>query len=113
MMQRLFVYGTLAPGRANAHVLEGIDGRWEEAAVTGKLYPAGWGAAQGFPGLVPDECGDEVRGFVFSSDQLAAHWQRLDDFEGEGYLRVLATVTRKDGSKIEAFLYALSEKPAE
>ena len=37
-MQRLFVYGTLAPGRANAHVLTGIDGTWEEASVTGKRY---------------------------------------------------------------------------
>lgn len=107
MTQRLFVYGTLAPGRANAHILGGIDGSWEAASVRGTLYPEGWGAAAGFPALVPDECGQVVEGFLFSSDQLADHWPRIDDFEGEGYERVLATVTREDGSQVDAFLYAL------
>jgi gamma-glutamylcyclotransferase (GGCT)/AIG2-like uncharacterized protein YtfP len=39
-MATLFVYGTLGPGRPNAHVLEGIGGSWQEGHV-GKL--AGFG----------------------------------------------------------------------
>ena len=32
-MERLFVYGTLAPGRPNEHVLGEIEGSWEAATV--------------------------------------------------------------------------------
>ena len=49
MTERLFVYGSLAPGESNAHVLAGIDGTWEPATVTGTLHPEGWGATLGFP----------------------------------------------------------------
>jgi gamma-glutamylcyclotransferase (GGCT)/AIG2-like uncharacterized protein YtfP len=37
MTNRLFVYGTLAPGRPNEHVFAEIPGRWEAATVKGKL----------------------------------------------------------------------------
>ena len=107
MSQRLFVYGTLAPGRVNAHILDGIDGRWETATVKGIVYAEGWGAAAGFGAVVLDERGPEVGGFLFTSTQLADHWPRIDEFEGEGYERVVATVRRADGTQIEAFLYAL------
>ncbi len=108
MPHRLFVYGTLAPGRSNAHVLAPIPGEWEPATVTGTLLPEGWGAAAGYPGLILDEHGAEVAGFLFSSDALAEHWPRLDAFEGEGYERVLTTATRTDGTTVEAYVYALA-----
>lgn len=84
MMHRLFVYGTLAPRRPNAHVLADVPGTWVPATVAGRLLPEGWGAAIGYPGIVLDEHGDEVHGLVFSSERLAEHWARLDEFEGEG-----------------------------
>ena len=46
----LFVYGTLAPGQVNAHVLAPLSGAWTEAQVSGTLHDAGWGAAHGCPG---------------------------------------------------------------
>ena len=52
MPDRLFVYGTLAPGRSNAHVLATVPGTWEPATVRGTLFPEGWGAALGYPGIV-------------------------------------------------------------
>lgn len=107
-MQRLFVYGTLAPGRPNAHVLAGIPGEWEPASVSGRLFQEGWGAAAGYPGIVLDEQGETVEGFLFSSQHLSAHWPRLDAFEGEGYQRVSTTATRKDGTVVEAYIYTLS-----
>jgi len=108
MVNRLFVYGTLAPGRANAHMLAGVPGTWEPATARGALYPEGWGAAQGYPGFVPDEAGEEVHGLVFSSDALAAHWARLDAFEGEGYARVLVPVTlRHGGEVVQACVYRI------
>ena len=109
MTERLFVYGTLAPGRPNEHVLAVVPGEWEPASVTGTLHPEGWGAAAGYPGIVLDDHGGEVRGFLFSSDSLAEHWARLDEFESEGYERVLTSVKRKDGTVVEAYIYRLNE----
>jgi gamma-glutamylcyclotransferase (GGCT)/AIG2-like uncharacterized protein YtfP len=34
-MESLFVYGTLGPGRPNAHILEKIGGTWREGHVAG------------------------------------------------------------------------------
>lgn len=113
MTERLFVYGTLAPGRVNAHVMADIPGRWEPASVIGTLLQEGWGAAAGFPGIVLDEDGAEVSGLVFSSDHLAEHWARLDEFEGEGYRRVPTTATLADGSRVQAYVYSLSDTAAQ
>lgn len=108
MTHRLFVYGTLAPGRPNAHVLADIPGKWEPATVIGTLLQEGWGAAAGYPGIVLDQQSSEVDGFLFSSEKLAEHWTRLDEFEGEGYERVVTAVKRKDGTVVDACIYKLS-----
>lgn len=108
MIERLFVYGTLAPGRPNAHMLADVRGHWEPATVRGRLFEQGWGAAAGYPGIVLDEQGEEVRGLIFSSDELAEHWQRLDEFEGAGYERARASALLVDGSRVEAYIYQLS-----
>ena len=64
----------------------------------GHLKHRGWGAEMGYPGLVLDEAGEEVKGFVFSSEHLSEHWDALDEFEGEQYKRVLTEVYLDDGS---------------
>ena len=65
-MQRLFVYGTLAPGRPNSHMLEAIGGAWRRASVRGTLHPEGWGATLGYPAIVLGEDGRKVEGSLFS-----------------------------------------------
>jgi len=107
-MQHLFVYGTLAPGRANHEVLQDIPGSWEAATLRGTLLEEGWGAAMGCPGIVPSVDGDEVEGFVFSSAHLADHWPRLDALEGEGYQRVPVTVRVNETHDVVAYVYALN-----
>ncbi len=107
MIQRLFVYGTLAPGRPNEHMLDGIAGSWEDAIVIGTLHPEGWGAGMGYPGIVLDKDGEAIEGFLFSSDKLSDHWAKLDKFEGEGYERVLVVAKRKDNSAVDAYVYTL------
>jgi gamma-glutamylcyclotransferase (GGCT)/AIG2-like uncharacterized protein YtfP len=104
MTDRLFVYGTLAPGRPNEHVLAGLSGSWEPASVRGMLLHEGWGAAVGYPGIVLDAHGEEIQGVIFSSPELAAHWPQLDAFEGGGYERVLTTATLRDGAAVAAYI---------
>ena len=107
VIERLFVYGTLGPGRPNEHVLDAIGGSWETATVTGTLRHEGWGAELGYPGIDLDEHGGEVEGFLFTSENLSGHWAVLDEFEGEAYERVLAKVKIKDGSIVDAYIYML------
>lgn len=109
-MERLFVYGTLGPGRPNEHILLKIGGTWQPASVRGRLVRAGWGFERsGFPALVPDAHGEEVAGHVFVSPNLAAHWPALDAFEGEDYVREAAKAVLADGTEVEAWVYALAE----
>ncbi|MFG6094388.1 gamma-glutamylcyclotransferase family protein [Leptothoe sp. ISB3NOV94-8A] len=110
MTHRLFVYGTLAPGRPNEHVLADVPGNWEPATVIGTLVQEGWGAAVGYPGIILDKHGSEIKGFLFSSERLAEHWSRLDKFEGEGYERVLTTVKLEDETAMDAYIYQLRAK---
>lgn len=108
MIEQLFVYGTLAPGRANAHQLAGLKGTWTPATIRGRLYENGWGAALGFPAVIPDDDGDLIKGFIFKSADLNEHWQRLDEFEGEGYQRVIVTAEYDDATPTQAYVYALN-----
>jgi len=107
MIKKLFVYGTLGPGRPNEHILRNIGGSWEVASVTGTLHHEGWGAAVGYPGITLDKDGDKVEGFLFSSVNIAEHWSELDEFEGEAYERVLTTVELQNKTIVKAFVYTL------
>lgn len=107
MKNRLFVYGTLGPGRPNAHVLENIGGEWSEAFVLGRLVEAGWGAKAGYPALVIDDAGDRIDGFLFTSENLAENWSILDAFEGEEYERVSVQAHFPDGRSMLAQVYSL------
>ncbi|MDZ3826928.1 gamma-glutamylcyclotransferase family protein [Pseudomonas monsensis] len=106
-MEHLLVYGTLGPGRPNEHIMLNIGGTWHPASLKGRLAQAGWGAEMGFPGLVIAADGEDILGYVFSSDHFAARWAELDAFEGAEYQRVLTQVRLADGSTLDAHVYAL------
>lgn len=108
-MKKLFVYGTLCPGRSNAHILENIGGEWLAGSVTGTFYENGWGAAAGFPGIVLEQQGPRVAGYLFSSANLEAHWPMLDEFE-DGYDRVEVQVTTAEGEQQVAWIYQLQPR---
>jgi gamma-glutamylcyclotransferase (GGCT)/AIG2-like uncharacterized protein YtfP len=107
MAGRLFVYGTLCPGGPNEHILSAIGGTWEQASVNGYLKKIGWGADMGYPGIILENAGDEIKGYIFCSDKLENYWEELDDFEGEEYERVLTRVKTKDKKRLEAYIYIL------
>ena len=63
----------------------------------------------GYPGIVLDNFGDEIKGYIFSSDMLDSRWNELDDFEGEEYKRILVKVKTKDKRTVEAYIYILRD----
>lgn len=111
MIPRLFVYGTLAPGQVHADQLTPVTGDWQPATFRGRLYPWGWGAAAGYPGLVPDQEAEPISGWVLTSSDLPDHWSRLDAFEGAGYRRVSGVAHDADGRPLSVHLYALIDDP--
>jgi len=114
----LFVYGTLAPGRLNAHVLTSLSGAWTEAQISGSLHDAGWGAAHGCPGarLLDNDIDkmaadsyptDAVKGVLFESTDLADYWQTLDDFEGTEYQAEITTAHLVTGEYRRCVVYTV------
>jgi gamma-glutamylcyclotransferase (GGCT)/AIG2-like uncharacterized protein YtfP len=88
----LAVYGTLAPGRPNHHVVAPLGGEWTDGLIEGDLLPLGWGAALGYLGFRPRAGGDAVAVQVLTAPLLATAWPALDRFEGPGYRRILVPV---------------------
>lgn len=107
-IHRLFIYGTLAPGRPNEHILKPLNGTWQPATVKGFLKQQGWGKDLGYPGIELDNNGDTIEGFLFTSEHLASFWQQLDAFEGEEYQRVLVKVFVND-EEVTAYIYQLKK----
>ncbi|WPF65744.1 MULTISPECIES: gamma-glutamylcyclotransferase [unclassified Corynebacterium] len=112
--QRLFVYGTLGPGRPNEHLLSPYGGTWARGHVRGRLREEGWGAAMGYPGLIldspgntPESAAQTVSGWVLTSAELDRAWAELDAFEGPEYRRVEAEVTLDGGDTVRTWVYAL------
>jgi gamma-glutamylcyclotransferase (GGCT)/AIG2-like uncharacterized protein YtfP len=104
----LATYGTLGPGKPNHHQLSTLRGTWTTGFVRGQLYQEGWGAIQGYPGLVLGD-GPKIKVDLLRSDDLPDHWSRLDAFEGVGYCRVTTKVTTVTG-EIEASIYVLASR---
>lgn len=105
-MDTLFVYGTLCPGRSNAHILEDIGGIWQPGYVRGFFFSEGVGPAAGFPGIVLNNQGPRVNGFLFFSGNLTLHWTMLDEFE-YGYDRITVEAVAENGDSVTAWIYQL------
>ncbi len=109
-MNRIFIYGTLAPGRPNEHILSELEGSWQKAYVYGSLIEEGWGSKLGYPGIVLDNSDNQVNGFVFTSNKLNEKLDFLDKFEGREYKRVSTIVYLESHKQDEAYIYALNHK---
>ena len=89
--KHLIIYGTLAPDKPNHHIMQPIIGEWKRITIYGKLEEKGWGAEQGFFGFAHDngKSANQIDSWVLISDSLPENFPFLDDFEGEGYKRIL------------------------
>jgi gamma-glutamylcyclotransferase (GGCT)/AIG2-like uncharacterized protein YtfP len=99
-LDRLAVYGTLAPGEPNHDQLAACPGTW----VRGTVH--GWRGERAFPVFTFDPAGPAVTVHVLHSAMLPAHWARLDAFEGDDYVRLPVPVELADGTCVVANLYA-------
>jgi gamma-glutamylcyclotransferase (GGCT)/AIG2-like uncharacterized protein YtfP len=88
----LAVYGTLAPGQPNHHIVAPLGGEWTDGLIEGDLLLVGWGAALGYPAFRPRDGGATVAVQVLTSPLLATAWPTLDRFEGSEYQRILVPV---------------------
>lgn len=89
---RLAVYGTLAPGQPNHHIVAPLGGEWTDGLIEGDLVPVGWGASLGYPAFRPRVGGAAVAVQVLTAPLLATAWPTLDRFEGPEYQRILVPV---------------------
>lgn len=103
----LAVYGTLAPGQPNHHVVAPLGGEWTDGVIEGDLYPVGWGATLGYPAFRPRPGGAAVAVKVLTAAALEAAWPELDRFEGAEYRRILVPVF-SPGGQDERRLYAVA-----
>jgi len=95
----LFVYGTLAPGQSNHHIMDGMTGDWRPGHTYGHIGKCEWGEYKGFPAFTPDKNGQKITGQIFTSKDLPKHWARLDEFEGIAYKRVIIEAFLEGGQK--------------
>ncbi len=107
---RLAVYGSLAPGEANTHILEPLAGSWSPGTVRGTLHDAGWAAAIGYRAIRLDPQAPEIPVKLFTSSGLPGFWAELDAFEGETYERVITPVAAR-GEVVDAYIYRERERP--
>ena len=104
---RLAIYGSLAPGEVNHHVIADLPGTWEDGIVTGVLQPSEAGDGSRFPALRWRAGGPPIAARLLVSDALPAHWGRIDAFEGTAYRRILVPVHSESGALLAvANLYA-------
>ena len=104
--RKLAVYGTLAPGRPNHHVIAFLKGNWsDDLVVCGERLAVGWGAQMGYPAIRYCLSGEDIPVHLFVSRQLPKHWPRLDAFEGDEYRRILVPLFRGESFVTVANLY--------
>lgn len=94
--ERLCVYGTLRPGEDNYHLMEPLDGQWDDVTYPGYFSPSD--KSYGYPRIAWTPLGEQNPGNMVTSSKLPAHWAALDEFEGKDYCRLLTIVQSGTGS---------------
>jgi gamma-glutamylcyclotransferase (GGCT)/AIG2-like uncharacterized protein YtfP len=88
----LFVYGTLVPGGHYWDQVAAAVQQHRRAHVRGRLYDTG----RGYPAAVFDDDGPEIAGVVLTLADPPGALARLDEFEGEEYIRREVVTTDGD-----------------
>lgn len=105
--RQLVVYGTLAPGNVNHHIISDIRGDWEDCTVNGHVCEI-----NGLPLFVWEPRGPSLKAQLFTSSVLPSRWEQIDEFEGSYYRRTLIPVARNDGIVIANIYVAIHNSEA-
>jgi len=89
---KLVVYGTLASGDVNHSIISDIRGIWEDCTVNGRVNKI-----NELPVFVWEPNGHSLKTQLFSACDLPELWDRLDQFEGLDYRRILVPVIKSTG----------------
>ena len=108
--ERLAVYGSLAPGKENHHVVSHLGGRWLAAQIRGDLFDQGWGSGLGYPAMRWRPQGSTITVDLLESPSLATNWEEIDRFEGSGYVRILVPVLLDGAFYCVANIYELARE---
>jgi hypothetical protein len=98
--EQLIVYGSLVPGGLYHFLLVDLPGNWEQCVIRGRMEEY-WG----FKAFHYDAEGPEHPAWLLTSRALPGVLPELDEFEGEGYERVIIPA-RVDGGWVVAQVYA-------
>lgn len=110
--RHLAVYGTLAPGESNHHILGSIPGEWTPVELRGVRFTLQVGTDIGYPGYNWQPDGPTVDAYLLTSPKLPEHFDRLDRFEGPDYCRILVPVYRNGTMFAVANTYECRHTPA-
>jgi len=102
--ERLAVYGSLAPGERNAHILAPLAGIWLPGQLRGTTREIVRGYAAGYRGITLSEIEAPIACQLFCSHDLPSFWAKLDAFEGAEFVRTV-TIVRVGEAVIEAQVY--------
>lgn len=84
---RLAVYGSLKPGESNYDQLSMVEGHWQDGKVKGRIKKPGE-----YLEFTWDVSSPEIPVNVLTAAELSNHFERLDQFEGPDYRRILVPV---------------------
>ena len=98
--EKLIVYGSLVPGGLYHFLLADLPGTWEQCLIRGRM-----GEYWGFKAFHYDGEGPEHPAWLLTSQALPGIFPELDDFEGEGYERIIIPA-RVNGGWVRAQVYA-------
>lgn len=87
--RKLVVYGTLAPGNVSHSMLSDIQGGWKDCEVNGRVDEI-----NGLPFFDWQPSGPSIKAQLFISAVLPRSWDRLDQFEGSKYKRILIPIRK-------------------
>jgi gamma-glutamylcyclotransferase (GGCT)/AIG2-like uncharacterized protein YtfP len=114
MAEKLFVYGTLHPGKAPSEIAEVVS-RFQpvgEGTVRGRLYKF-----DDYPAMILDRKGQPVSGHVFSIPENSNALKQLDAYEEYSpedpqdslFIRQKTRVTLHNGKQAQCWIYVYNK----
>ena len=105
----LLSYGSLMPGGSNHHEVSGIKGEWSKGFVNGWITDLHFEDGSTYPGLRWDPEGDIIKVAILNSSELSNQWERIDDFEGPEYRRVVVPYTLQNKERGLGQIYVIRQ----